>query len=57
MGAEQTGRPAFLMELDPAYTDVIVMRWQEATGKQAILDGDGRVYNEIAADRRTSRDE
>ena len=57
MGAEQTGRHAFLMELDPAYTDVIVMRWQEATGKQAILDGDGRTYDEIAADRRASRDE
>ncbi len=57
MGAEQTGRHAFLMELDPAYTDVIVMRWQEATGQQAILEGDGRKYDEIAADRRASRDE
>jgi DNA modification methylase len=57
MGAEQTGRHAFLMELDPAYTDVIVMRWREATGQKATLDGDGRSFDEIAADRRADRDE
>jgi len=57
MGAEQTGRHAFLMELDPAYTDVIVMRWEEATGQKATLDGDGRSFDEIAADRRADRDE
>ena len=57
MGAEQTGRHAFLMELDPAYTDVIVMRWQEATGQKATLEGDGRAFDEIAADRRATRDE
>jgi DNA modification methylase len=57
MGAEQTGRHAFLMELDPAYTDVIVMRCQEATGQKATLDGDGRTFDEIAADRRADRDE
>jgi len=57
IGADQTGRHAFLMELDPAYTDVIVMRWQEATGQKATLDGDGRTFDEIAADRRADRDE
>ena len=57
MGAEQMGRHAFLMELDPAYTDVIVMRWQEATGQKAMLDGDGRTFDEIAGDRRATRDE
>jgi DNA modification methylase len=51
IGAEQTSRNAFLMELDPAYTDVIVMRWQEATGQQATLDGDGQTFDEIAAGR------
>ena len=37
IGAEQTGRKAFLMELDPKYCDVIVKRWEEFTGKQAVL--------------------
>jgi DNA modification methylase len=57
MGADQIGRHAFLMELDPAYTDVIVMRWQEATGQQATLDADGRTFDAVAADRGAARDE
>ncbi len=35
IGCEQTGRKAYLMEIDPLYTDVIVRRWQEFTGKKA----------------------
>lgn len=35
IACEQTGRKAFLMELDPLYCDVIVQRWQEFTGKKA----------------------
>jgi len=35
IGCERTGRRAFLMELDPAYCDVIVRRWEQFTGRQA----------------------
>ena len=35
---EQTGRKARVMELDPAYCDVIVKRWEDFTGKKAILE-------------------
>ena len=35
IAAEQTGRKAFLMELDPLYCDVIVKRWENFTGKKA----------------------
>ncbi len=35
IAAEQTGRQAFLMELDPPYCDVIVRRWEAFTGKRA----------------------
>ena len=35
IGAEQTERRAFLMELDPLYCDVIVRRFEEFTGKKA----------------------
>jgi DNA modification methylase len=35
IAAEQTGRRAFLMELDVLYCDVIVERWQKFTGQKA----------------------
>jgi len=35
------------IELAPAYVDVAVKRWQDFTGEQAILEGDGRTFNEI----------
>jgi DNA modification methylase len=44
IAAEQTGRKAFLMELDPLYCDVIVSRWEQFTGKKAVL-----AESEIAA--------
>ena len=37
IAAEKLGRTAFLMELDPKYCDVIVKRWEDFTGKKAIL--------------------
>ena len=35
IGCEQTGRKAFLMELDPLYCDIIIERWEKFTGKKA----------------------
>jgi DNA modification methylase len=35
IAAEQTGRRAFLMEIDALYCDVIVQRWERFTGKTA----------------------
>jgi DNA modification methylase len=34
IGAEMTGRRAFLMELDPLYCDVIVARYEQFTGRK-----------------------
>ena len=42
IACEKAGRQARLVELDPKYCDVIVQRWQEWTGEQATLEGDGR---------------
>jgi DNA modification methylase len=52
--AELTERVCCGMELDPKYVDVIVQRWQTLSGKQATLDGDGRTFAEIAAQRQGS---
>jgi DNA modification methylase len=35
IAAEQMGRNAFLMEIDPLYCDVIIKRWEEFTGRKA----------------------
>jgi DNA modification methylase len=51
IGCERRGRKARLMEIDPKYADCIVRRWQEYTGKQAVLDGDGRTFEEVAEER------
>jgi len=42
IGAEQTGRRAFLMELDALYCDVIVDRFQRFTGVPAVLQRTGK---------------
>ena len=51
ISAEQLGRRCRAMEKDPAYVDVAVRRWEKATGKEAVLDGDGRTFAEVAAER------
>jgi hypothetical protein len=40
IAAETVGRVCVAMELDPAYCDVIVERWQAFTGKKAVRDAD-----------------
>jgi DNA modification methylase len=52
--AELTERICCGMELDPKYVDVIVQRWQALSGKKAALDGDGRTFEEIAAERKVA---
>ena len=48
---ELTERVCYGMELDPKYVDVVVARWQTLSGKQATLDGDGRTFEELKAER------
>jgi DNA modification methylase len=50
--AELTERVCLGIELDPKYVDVVVQRWQGLAGKQAVLEGDGRSFDEIAGERR-----
>jgi len=46
--AELTERVCCGLELDPKYVDVVVGRWQTLNGKNAVLEGDGRTFEEIA---------
>src|SRR4029077_14969264 len=54
IAAEITGRICHAIELDPAYVDVAVERWQAFTGEAAKLD-DGRSFAEVGADRAAAR--
>ncbi len=47
--AELTGRICLGLELDPKYADIAVQRWQSLVNKKAILDGNGRTFDEVAA--------
>jgi DNA modification methylase len=51
IACEKAGRHGRLIELDPRYVDTIILRWQAFGGGSAILDGDGRSYEDIAASR------
>ena len=44
------------MELDPKYCDVIVKRWQDFTGKQAIHEATGKTFDEMKAAKPQSQD-
>ena len=55
IACEKTGRQARLVELDPKYCDVIVQRWQDWAGGTAVLEGDGRSFEEIAAGREATK--
>ncbi len=51
IACEMTGRSCHAIELSPAYVDVAVRRWEAFTGLKATLDGDGRDFDAIAAER------
>ena len=51
MACEKHRRVYRGLELDPAYVDVTVRRWEAFTGQQATLEGDGRTFAEVAAER------
>lgn len=51
IASQKTGRIANLMELDEKYVDVIVMRWQDFTGKKATHIESGKSYEELKKER------
>lgn len=51
IAAEKSGRVALGIELEPRYVDMAVRRWQNFTGKAAVLDGADQTFDQVAAKR------
>jgi DNA modification methylase len=47
IAGEKHNLQTFIMELDPKYCDVIIQRWQQYTGKEAIHEQTRKTYNSI----------
>jgi DNA modification methylase len=52
IACEKRVRAARLAEIDPRYTDVIVRRWQEFSGSQAVLGGAGQPFVNVEHERK-----
>lgn len=57
IAAESTHRVAYGCEIEPAYVDMAVRRWEAFSGSVARLSGDGRTFAEIAKWRVTQKTE
>ena len=51
IAAQQTNRRSYAMEISPQYIDVAVKRWQDFTGEDAILESNGKTFEEIKTER------
>jgi DNA modification methylase len=51
MAGERVGRRAYGLEIDPLYVDVAVRRWQAYTKRDAVLEGTGKTFDELAGIR------
>jgi DNA modification methylase len=56
IAAEKSARDARIMELDEKFVDVIVRRWQDFTGKDAVHEASGQTFSELS-NGKTSQDE
>src|SRR5438445_7083483 len=51
IAAEQLKRICYGLEIDPKYVDMVVRRWQKLRGKEAILEADGRGFEQVRTER------
>jgi DNA modification methylase len=51
IAGEMTGRHVHAIELNPAYVDIAVKRWQDFTSQQAIHEPTGKTFNDLSAEK------
>lgn len=51
IAAEMLGRRCRAIELEPVFVDVAIRRWQERTGKGAVLEATGKSWEQVKAER------
>ncbi len=54
IAAETTGRVCLGIELNPAYVDVALERWQAFSGEKAVLSGEDRVFDDLKTVRKAA---
>lgn len=47
LAAEKVGRTGYGIEYEPKYCDLALLRWQQFTGRDAVLEASGRTYEEV----------
>ena len=56
LAGEKLHRRVRAIEIPPAFVDGTILRWQKMTSRAATLDGDGRTYEEISAERSAAKE-
>jgi hypothetical protein len=51
IAGETVGRRVYGMDIDPRYVDAAVRRWQQFTGRNAVLEGSGETFDQVTASR------
>ena len=51
IASQISNRICYMLELDPKFADIIIRRWQELTGKEAINEKNGKTFNQITDEK------
>ncbi len=51
IAAAVTDRVCWALEIEPAYVDLAILRWQARSGQAAVLAADGRSFDVVASER------